>query len=27
MLARLEALADIAAEAGLRTMPTLFCGT
>ena len=26
MLARLEALADIAAEAGLRTMPTLFCG-
>lgn len=26
MLARLEAVADIAAEAGLRTMPTLFCG-
>ena len=26
MLARLEALVDIAAEAGLRTMPTLFCG-
>jgi endo-1,4-beta-mannosidase len=26
MLARLEAFADIAAEAGLRTMPTLFCG-
>jgi endo-1,4-beta-mannosidase len=26
MLARLEALADLAARAGLRTMPTLFCG-
>ncbi len=26
MLARLEAVADIAAQAGLRTMPTLFCG-
>jgi endo-1,4-beta-mannosidase len=26
LLARLEALADIAAEAGLRVMPTLFCG-
>ena len=26
MLARLEAVADIAAEAGLQTMPTLFCG-
>jgi len=26
MLARLEAVADIAAEAGLRTMPTLFSG-
>jgi endo-1,4-beta-mannosidase len=26
MLARLEALVDIAAAAGLRTMPTLFCG-
>lgn len=26
MLARLEAFADLAAEAGLRTMPTLFCG-
>jgi endo-1,4-beta-mannosidase len=26
LLARLEALADIAAEAGLRAMPTLFCG-
>jgi endo-1,4-beta-mannosidase len=26
MLARLEALADVAAEAGLRTMPALFCG-
>ncbi|MEO7040173.1 MAG: hypothetical protein ABI186_09115, partial [Candidatus Elarobacter sp.] len=26
MLARLEAVADIAAEAGLRAMPTLFCG-
>jgi endo-1,4-beta-mannosidase len=26
MLARLEAVADLAAEAGLQTMPTLFCG-
>jgi len=26
MLARLEALVDLAARAGLRTMPTLFCG-
>jgi endo-1,4-beta-mannosidase len=26
MLTRLEALADLAALAGLRTMPTLFCG-
>jgi endo-1,4-beta-mannosidase len=26
MLARLEAVADIAAEVGLQTMPTLFCG-
>ncbi|MDB5069316.1 MAG: putative Beta-galactosidase [Candidatus Eremiobacteraeota bacterium] len=26
MLARLEAVADVAAEAGLRTMPTLFAG-
>jgi endo-1,4-beta-mannosidase len=26
MLARLQAVADLAAEAGLRTMPTLFCG-
>ncbi|MDB5028961.1 MAG: putative Beta-galactosidase [Candidatus Eremiobacteraeota bacterium] len=26
MLARLEAVVDIAAEAGLRTVPTLFCG-
>src|ERR1700694_772885 len=26
MLARLEAVADIAAETGLRTMPTLFTG-
>jgi endo-1,4-beta-mannosidase len=26
MLARLEALVDLAAHAGLRTMPTLFCG-
>ncbi len=26
MLARLEAVADMAAEAGLGTMPTLFCG-
>jgi endo-1,4-beta-mannosidase len=26
MLTRLEAIADIAAEAGLQTMPTLFCG-
>jgi len=26
MLTRLEAVADIAAEAGLQTMPTLFCG-
>jgi len=26
MLARLEAVADLAAEAGLRAMPTLFCG-
>lgn len=26
MLVRLEAVANIAAEAGLRTMPTLFCG-
>jgi len=26
MLARLEAVADLAAEARLRTMPTLFCG-
>ncbi|MBV8369960.1 MAG: hypothetical protein JO036_13690 [Candidatus Eremiobacteraeota bacterium] len=26
MLARLEAVADLAAEAGLQTMPALFCG-
>ena len=26
MLSRLEAVADLAAHAGLRTMPTLFCG-
>ncbi len=26
MLARLEAVVDLAAQAGLRTMPTLFCG-
>ena len=26
MLARLEAVVDIAAQTGLRTMPTLFCG-